>query len=828
MNRLTSLLPVFGLLGLLLAPISATPTSIGTAFAQTTLSDQAVAVETAVSWLIETHQNEDGGYTGFSSGADMAPSDVGGTVDALLAIGSGGYNPTAALDFLRQGADAVAAYAATDGSTAGKLLLAVTAAHQNPRDFAGLDLVELLAQHEQPAGQFGVDNAFGQALAILGLAAAGETIPETAVTWLLEQQADDGSWDDGFGTMGNSDATALAIMALVAADGPAADGLAAAIDFLGQAQLADGGWEYGPGYGFSLNSTALVTQALAAVGVDIADANGEWAVDGRSPLDVLLAAQSETGAFQADFGDGPFDDFFTTVQAIPALTGQPFPLPAYYVAAAQGASCLLTLQDPDSGGWEEFATFGPNAAGTARAVLALTAVDKETGAAMSTLAEQAPDYLLTSFGGGVGLIMQAVAATGADVTGFAGTDLTVLMAENLADTGQYDDTSFGPYAHARAIAGLLAAGLDPDPTAVAWLLDNHEEGDWGGGPDANGLALYVLARLDMAPAETIDVLRQSQQADGGWGFDSASPSSSFEVARGLVAAAENPFAPQWSRVVDGTLTNAADAVVAMQGDNGCWPNLFGPGDDPYSTTDAIQLLALAAEAPLGLAETAVAAESAPEPTAEPTPEPLPTNTPLPPLSDDPNQAALVIVLEDGLTVERCVAFDEPQLSGYDLLQRADLDLVVDVSGAGAVVCAIEGSGCPADDCFCECSGADCIYWAYWYQQDGQWQYAQVGAATYQVQPGAVQAWVWGPGSPTEAPEPPAITFADVCGTAVEEIADEPVSVVEETAVAEEPAATEPPAVAETAEPATNWLPYALFGLLVLLLGGGLLFARRNK
>jgi hypothetical protein len=51
--------------------------------------------------------------------------------------------------------------------------------------------------------------------------------------------------------------------------------------------------------------------------------------------------------------------------------------------------------------------------------------------------------------------------------------------------------------------------------------------------------------------------------------------------------------------------------------------------------------------------------------------------------------------------------------------------------------------------------------------------------------------------------------------------------VEETAVVEPPAPTEPPAAAETAEPATNWLPYALFGLLVLLLGGGLLFARQR-
>jgi hypothetical protein len=31
--------------------------------------------------------------------------------------------------------------------------------------------------------------------------------------------------------------------------------------------------------------------------------------------------------------------------------------------------------------------------------------------------------------------------------------------------------------------------------------------------------------------------------------------------------------------------------MAQQEPNGCWPNTFGPGDDPYSTTDAIILLA---------------------------------------------------------------------------------------------------------------------------------------------------------------------------------------------------------------------------------------------
>jgi hypothetical protein len=825
-KRLPLLILFVGVVGLLFGLVTLTN-------AQTPAPDQAAAVETAVAWLIDTHQNEDGGYTAFSSGAGQAPSDVGGTVDALLALRGGSHEIAAPLTFLRQNGDEVAAFAAGDGGAAGKLLLALTAAQQEPRHFAGHDLVTILNDHlDDASGQFGVDNAFGQSLAILGLAAAAEPVPGTAINWLLSLQGEDGAWGDGFGTDSNSDATAMAIMALTAAGmSPTHDGLAQALDFIEQAQLPDGGWEYGPGFGLSLNSTALVVQALAAVGADFYSPDGALARNGRSPLALLLEAQSESGAFQADFGDGPFDDFFTTVQTMPAIAGQPFPLPNYDAAAQQAAACLFTLRDPATGGWEQFATAGPSATGTARALLALTAAGADPGDALEALEALTATYLPDSSGGGLGLIMQAVVAGGGDVTNFAGADLPALLAEALAETGEYDDTSFGPFAHAQAMAGLLAAGLAPDPAAVEWLLVNHEDGDWGGGPDANGLALYVLARLDETPAATINGLRTSQEADGGWGYGSASPSSSAEVARGLVAAGENPFTPQWSQAVSGTLTHAADAVLAMQGENGCWPNLFGPGDDPYSTTDGIQLLLLAAKAAGVERETAVA-EISPDPTVEPVPEP--TAEPIAVEPGAANQAALVIVLAEGLTVERCVEFNEPEISGLELLQRAELELVVDISGSGAAVCAIEGVGCPADDCFCECSGADCIYWAYWYQQADEWVYAQVGASSYQVSPGEIQAWVWGPGSPADAPAPPDVTFADVClAEAVAEAeptetAPEAVEPDSEESPTVESQPTDPPAPMETAAPDRSWLPYAIFALLVLLLGGGLFIALRNN
>lgn len=132
-------------------------------------------------------------------------------------------------------------------------------------------------------------------------------------------------------------------------------------------------------------------------------------------------------------------------------------------------------------------------------------------------------------------------------------------------------------------------------------------------------------------------------------------------------------------------------------------------------------------------------------------------------AQDANQAALVVRFGDGNVQTRCVSFDEPQISGYDLLLRSGLDVTADVQGAGALVCAIDGAGCPASNCLCQCQGGgDCIYWSYWLQNGGQWQYSQGGASMVQVQPGAVQGWSWGPGAVNEAIAPPPTAFEDVC------------------------------------------------------------------
>ncbi len=571
--------------------------------------DQRQAVEAGVEWLIENKQNEDGGF-GVDFGTGQPASAPAATLDAIMAIAAAGYNPGALyigqtaspIDYLENNVEELITFAKFTGGSAGKVVLALSAASQNPREFAANDWVLTLTEQYSPTGQYNTSDGFNQSLAIMALTAVNEPVPEKAVTWLIDQQADDGSWDDGFGTLQNADATAMSIMALAASDVPAADPvLAEALDFLRASQLATGGWEYGPGYGENANSTGLVVQALAAAGEDFYTSDGPWSKDGRSPLTVLLSWQSSTGAFQADFGQGPFDDFFATVQAIPAATGKPLPLPARFEAAQYAAACLATIQDEETGGWEQFAGFGVNAAGTSRAIQAVAAVgqDPQSGAwtpgtinAVEALEALTPAYLSAERGGRVGIVIQGVVAAGDpyDAADFAGYDLPLKLAGYLSPTGEYANTAFGVVAHDEAMLGLMAAGEMVDPAAVDFLLDAQIDGDWGA-PDGNGISLHVLGRLGISVPEAIDNLRGTQEADGGWGFGVPSdPSSSSEIVQGLIQNKENPFSPGWSKVANGTISNAADMVLGQQGASGCWPNRWGPGEDPFATTDGIMLL----------------------------------------------------------------------------------------------------------------------------------------------------------------------------------------------------------------------------------------------
>ncbi len=132
-------------------------------------------------------------------------------------------------------------------------------------------------------------------------------------------------------------------------------------------------------------------------------------------------------------------------------------------------------------------------------------------------------------------------------------------------------------------------------------------------------------------------------------------------------------------------------------------------------------------------------------------------------AQDKNRAAIVISYDDQQIETACVEFEEPQISGLDLVQQSGLELEIEAQGLGALVCSINDAGCPASDCLCQCrSGGECIYWSYWHQLKDGWRYAEAGANGYLVEPGSVEGWAWGPGAESQAIPPPEISFEDIC------------------------------------------------------------------
>ncbi len=122
-------------------------------------------------------------------------------------------------------------------------------------------------------------------------------------------------------------------------------------------------------------------------------------------------------------------------------------------------------------------------------------------------------------------------------------------------------------------------------------------------------------------------------------------------------------------------------------------------------------------------------------------------------AQSPNRAALVVQV-GGVTHTRCVSFDEPEISGYDMLARSGLAITAAFDPMGAAICAIEGTGCPVESCLV-CAAPD--YWSYWRFSGGQWVYSQLGSGLTTVRHGDIEGWSWGRGSP-----PSVIGFDEIC------------------------------------------------------------------
>jgi prenyltransferase beta subunit len=115
-------------------------------------------------------------------------------------------------------------------------------------------------------------------------------------------------------------------------------------------------------------------------------------------------------------------------------------------------------------------------------------------------------------------------------------------------------------------------------------------------------------------------------------------------------------------------------------------------------------------------------------------------------------AHVVVQLAPSDVSVRAITFTEP-ISGLAALLRSGLDVTVAETSFGPAVCAVEGVGCPADDCFCDPSR----FWSYAAWDGASWQAYQVGASQSTITAtGAVEGWRWGEGEGPATAAPQAV------------------------------------------------------------------------
>jgi hypothetical protein len=124
-----------------------------------------------------------------------------------------------------------------------------------------------------------------------------------------------------------------------------------------------------------------------------------------------------------------------------------------------------------------------------------------------------------------------------------------------------------------------------------------------------------------------------------------------------------------------------------------------------------------------------------------------------------SHAHVVVQLDAAKTLVRPITFSEP-ISGLEALLRTGLSVTVADTSFGPAVCAVEGVGCPADDCFCDAGH----FWSYSNWDGTEWQAYQVGASQSVISKTAVvEGWRWGEGDNPTLSAPRAVGAAEALG-----------------------------------------------------------------
>lgn len=242
--------------------------------------------------------------------------------------------------------------------------------------------------------------------------------------------------------------------------------------------------------------------------------------------------------------------------------------PASATTAAQAVAWLRTQQQVDGG----FEVAGFSGFETPDAVLAI-AEAAQTGGGWSTATARAGVAAVTN-GGKSGLDALDTYASGALNAGKA----AKLIVTDAAPLG-LSASAFDPAGDGAPVdlVAIVDAGAAPDGSYGAFNATLY-----------SALAKHIMS--GSVPADTLTLIRNAQQANGGWGFTGdptgtdVDPDTTGLAIQALVAGGATAAGP--------TVAKALQLLADSQSADGSWPSPFDPGN-PNSTAVAIQAIVAA-------------------------------------------------------------------------------------------------------------------------------------------------------------------------------------------------------------------------------------------
>ena len=207
-----------------------------------------------------------------------------------------------------------------------KGIMALSSANQDPRTFAGCDLLARLnANFDPTSGKIGPDlvsTVFG----LIALESARAGVDPLTVGFIKSSQSTDGGWESGWGTEANF--TAQTIQGLISAGvDPTDPVIGAAKIYIKGLQTPSGGIKYDANAWTTepdAFSDAYALQAIYALGEKPTDIF--WANSGKTVLDDLESLRNLDGSYNFSKTYGKMNPVWTTAIVLPALKATPYPI----------------------------------------------------------------------------------------------------------------------------------------------------------------------------------------------------------------------------------------------------------------------------------------------------------------------------------------------------------------------------------------------------------------------------------------------------------------------------------------------------------------------